>query len=78
MLDQAKEKNPRIASYVMIFWRRIDSKDKAKSISYFLNLPLRLFEHYFFHLQLAFKNLSLHFFLTLAPLKLKKMAASEP
>jgi len=37
-----------------------------------------MFEHYSFRLQLAFKTLSLHFFLTLVPLKLKKMAASEP
>jgi len=41
-------------------------------------VPKRLFEHYSFRLQLAFKNLGLHFFLTLVPLKLKRIAASEP
>jgi len=35
MLDQVKEEHPRIASYVRLFGRSIDSKDKAKSIRYF-------------------------------------------
>jgi len=38
----------------------------------------RLFEHQSFPLPLAFKNLSLHFLLTLVPLKLKRIAAPEP
>jgi len=39
MLDPVREEDPYIASYARIFIRRMDSKDKAKSISYFLYVP---------------------------------------
>jgi len=43
MLDQVKEENPNLASQARIFCRRIEAKEKAQSIGYCLNLPLRLF-----------------------------------